>query len=104
MSARHCFAIGSLAMMLSRWGKLSEARALYQELLDRAAVGYIPLFQLALSAAAAGEHEQALDFAERAWHEREPGIFLFARYWTDYDWFRQQPRFLAILRELDALK
>ena len=103
MSARHSFAIGSLAMALSRWGKPSEAHALYQELLDRAAVGYIPLFQLALTAAAAGEPEQALDFAERAWQDREPGIYLFARHWIDYRWFRQQSRFQAILRELDEL-
>ncbi len=103
MSAGHPFAIGSLAMALARWGKPSEARNLHQALMDRASLGYIPLFPMALTAAAAGEHEQALDFAERAWQEREPGFLLYARHFTDYGWFRQQPRFTAILRELDAL-
>ncbi len=103
ISGRQTQAVGFLATALARGGRQSEARALYNELVDRSRLEYIPFFWLALTAAAAGENDQALDLAERSWQEREPVLLLYASHAEESRWFQQQPRFQAILRKMDAL-
>ena len=74
---------------------------MHRELMDRASRGYISASYLALSAEAAGQREEALAFARRAWDEREPPFILHARYFPEYDTLRSDPRFAAILREMN---
>ena len=40
--------------------------------------------------------------ARRAWDQRDPYFLLHARYNPVYRWFRDQPEFVEILREMDA--
>jgi serine/threonine-protein kinase len=101
MSGRHARALTSLAGVLGQWGKASEASALHRELMDRASRAYIPLTYLALTAEASGQHEEAMAFARRAWDEREPPFILHARHFPEFRTLRSDPRFAAILREMD---
>ena len=80
----------------------AEALALHRELVDRASRGYVSAAHLALTAEAAGQHEEAMAFARRAWDEREPAFILWARHFPQYRTLHSDPRFAAILREMDS--
>jgi len=102
MSGRHSLALTALAGVFAQAGKPTEARALHRELLDRLARGYVSPAHLALTAEASGEREEAMAFARRAWDEREPSFILWARHFPQYRTLHSDPRFAAILREMDA--
>jgi serine/threonine-protein kinase len=102
MSGRHPLSLVGLAGVFGRWGKLAEARAVHRELMDRASERYVSPAHLALTADAAGNREEALVFARRAWDEREPSFILWARHFPQYRALRSDPRFAAILREMDS--
>jgi hypothetical protein len=68
---------------------------------ERSSHTYVPLPHLALTAEAAGHREEALAFARRAWDEREPPFILDARHFPEYRTLRADPRFAAILREMN---
>jgi TolB-like protein/Flp pilus assembly protein TadD len=101
MSGRHSRALSSLAVVFGQWGKRSKASALHRELMDRPPRAYVPFTYLALTAEASGQHEQAIAFAQRAWDEREPPFILHARHFPEFRTLRSDPRFAAILREMD---
>jgi len=102
ISGRHPRALVSLAGVFGQWKKTAEARALHRELKDRSSRGYIPATYLALTAKAAGEHEEALALARRAWDEREPTFILHARHFPEFRSLYSDPRFAAILREMNS--
>ena len=102
MSGRHSRALSSLAGVFGQWGRPSEASALHRELMDRAPRAYVSLTYLILTAEAAGQHEEAMAFARRAWDEREPPFILHARHFPEFRTLRSDPRFAAILREMDS--
>jgi TolB-like protein/Tfp pilus assembly protein PilF len=102
MAGRHSFAFPSLAGAVGRWGKQSEASALHRELIIRASQRYVAASHLALTAEAAGQREEALAFARRAWDDREPLFILYARHFPECRTLRADPRFAAILREMDS--
>jgi TolB-like protein/Tfp pilus assembly protein PilF/predicted Ser/Thr protein kinase len=102
MSGRHSLALTCLAGIFGKWGKPSEASALHRELMDRASRGYVPASHLVLTAEAAGHREEAIAFARRAWDEREPPFILWARHFPQYRMMHSDPRFAAILREMDS--
>ena len=101
MSGRHALALTGLAGVFGQWGKPSAASALHRELLERSSRTYVALTHLALTAEAAGQHEEALAFARRAWDEREPAFILWARHFPPYRPLHTDPRFAAILREMN---
>ena len=101
MSGRHCLAMTALAQVLSHAGKPDGARALHREMMDRSSRGYVSATHLALTAVAAGEHEEAIAFARRAWDDREPPFILWARHFPHYRALHSDPRFAAILREMN---
>jgi hypothetical protein len=74
----------------------------HRELLDRASQRYVSPAHLALTADAAGDREEAMVFARRAWDEREPSFILWARHFPQYCALHSDPRFAAILREMDS--
>jgi serine/threonine-protein kinase len=103
LSGRHTLAVTALAGVFGQWGKRRKATAVYRELLERAAQGYISNTHLAIAAEAAGNQEEAISFARRAWNEREPSFILWARHFPQFRTLRADPRFAALLREMDAL-
>jgi tetratricopeptide (TPR) repeat protein len=102
VSGRHTLAVTALAGVFGQWRKLPQAAMLHRELMDRAANGYISNAHLAISAEAAGHREQAIEFARRAWDEREPPFILWSRHFPQYASLRSDARFAAILRQMDA--
>jgi len=101
MSGRHSLAITALAGAFGQVGKLAEAHALHRELMDRATRGYVSPTHLALTAEAAGDRDEAMAFARRAWDEREPSFILWARHFPQYRTLQTDPRFVAIVREMN---
>jgi serine/threonine-protein kinase len=102
MSGRHPLSLVGLAGVFGLWGKPAEALVLHRELMDRASRGYVSATHLALTADAAGDREKAMVFARRAWDEREPSFILWARHFPQYRALHSDPRFAAILREMDS--
>jgi eukaryotic-like serine/threonine-protein kinase len=102
MSGRHSLALTALAGVFGQGREPAEALALHRELVDRASRGYVSAAHLALTAEAAGQHEEAMAFARRAWDEREPAFILWARHFPQYRTLHSDPRFAAILREMDS--
>jgi Flp pilus assembly protein TadD len=102
MSGRHTLALTGLAGVLGQSGRLAEARALHREMMDRASRSYVSPSHLALTAEAAGQHEEAMAFVRRAWDDREPSFILWARQFPQYRQLHSDPRFMAILREMDS--
>jgi serine/threonine-protein kinase len=102
MSSRHPLALTALAWALGQAGMHAEAIAIHRELMDRAAVAYVSPTHLALTAEAAGRREEAMTYARRAWDEREPSFILWARHFPPYRRLHADPRFAAILREMDS--
>lgn len=101
-SGRHTLALTCLAGVFGQWGKRSEAAAVHRELIDRASRGYISGAHLAIAAEAAGLREEAVTYARRAWEEREPPFILWARHFPQFRSLRADPRFAALLREMDT--
>jgi serine/threonine protein kinase/tetratricopeptide (TPR) repeat protein len=102
MSGRHSLALVGLAGVFGQGGKPAEALTLHRELMDRASRSYVSPSHLALTAEAAGQHEEAIAFARRAWDEREPSFIVWARQFPQYRMLHSDPRFAAILREMDS--
>ena len=102
VSGRHSLALTGLAGVFREWRKPAAALALHRELMERASRGYVSASHLALTAEAAGQHEDAMAFARRAWDEREPSFIIWARHFPPYRSLHSDPRFAAILREMDA--
>jgi TolB-like protein/Flp pilus assembly protein TadD len=102
MSGRHSLALTGLAAVFGQWGKPAEALALHCELMDGASRRYVSASHLAITAEAAGQREEAIAFARRAWDEREPPFILWARHFPPYRALRSDPRFAEILREMNA--
>ena len=95
-------ALAVLAAIFGRWGKASEADAIHRALTERAAQSYVPLAHLVLTAEAAGRRDEAMSLARRAWDEREPAFILWARHFPAYRPLHSDPRFAAILREMNG--
>ena len=102
MSGRHVLAVTALADVFGRSGMRAEALELHRELIDRASHRYVSPSHLALTAEAAGQHDEAMGFARRAWDEREPSFILWARQFPPYRALHSDRRFAAILREMDS--
>ena len=102
MSGRHSLALTGLAGVFGQRGNPADAFVLHRELMDRASRSYVSPSHLALTAEAAGQHEEAMAFARRAWDEREPSFILWARHFPQYRTLHSDPRFAAILREMDS--
>ncbi len=102
MSERHAYALVGMAVAYGRWGRREAALSVLRELTERAQRTYVSAAHLLLAAEAAGDRDLAIQYAERAWADREPTFTLFARHFPDYRTLHSDPRFAAILEDMNA--
>jgi serine/threonine-protein kinase len=100
MSRRHAWSLAALASIYASWGKRDDARSIRREMVDRSALEHVQPCMLAVAAAAVGDLDEAVSFAERAVLERDPFFVLMARTWPIYDPLRIDPRFREIVGRL----
>jgi tetratricopeptide (TPR) repeat protein len=100
ISGRHSWALMSLVSIYASWEKPDSARAVYRELEARSAREYIQPSMLAPAAAAVGEMDRAIAFAQRALDDKDPLFVMLARTWPDYARLRKDSRFLEIVSHL----
>ena len=100
VSGRHSFALAHCAVAYADWGKVSDARAMHEEVRTLSERRYVPRITLALSAAAVGEQDLAMDLVRQACDEREPYLIIIARSLPDARRLRDDPRFADVLRRL----
>ncbi len=100
MSARHVWTLGALAVIYSRWGKAGDAGAFLREIEARSVHEYMQPATLTYAAAAAGDIEGALGYAQQALDERDPLFVMFARSWPWYEPLRSNSRFQQIVAQL----
>ena len=99
-SGRHVWALNSLAAAYAAWERVEEAKSILRELEDRSTREHVQPCMFAITAAAAGELERAIELAGRAESERDPLFVIVARLWPAYDGLRRDPRFRAIVDRL----
>jgi TolB-like protein len=81
MCGRLAWYMGWLAVTFAEMGKISDADALYAEMLARARRHYLSPAQLALAAAAAGRENDAVRHAQQAFEIRDPECqYIFSRH------------------------
>ena len=102
ISGRHYLALQSLSSAYGRAGQQEAAEAIYRELLDRSTRTYLPFTAMIVAADAAGHRDEAMALARQAWDEREPAFVLFARHFPEFRTLHSDPRFAAILAEMNA--
>jgi serine/threonine-protein kinase len=100
VSNRHHFVMAHRAIACADCGRHAEARALHEELRTKRAQGYVPYFSLAVSASAIGDMDGAIEYAEQACDEREPGLVIMARVFPNMRRLRADARFADVLRRL----
>ena len=88
-----------LGMFLARDGQRDEARAILNQLLERARSGFVPPVSLAVLHAALGENALALDALDNALAIRDPQL-IFVKDDSRWSGLRQEPRFVALLKKL----
>jgi hypothetical protein len=100
ISGRHTWALTTLTMIYAGWGRMDDARAVFQELEARAAREYVQPSMLCAAAAAVVGIDAAVTLARQALEIRDPLFTLLARGWPGYGRLRDNPRFLDIVSEL----
>jgi tetratricopeptide (TPR) repeat protein len=92
--------LAQLGQALTRVGRTDEAREVLRRLEELSRLRYVSPYHMAYVHTGLGEHEQAMDWLERAYEERAGGVFgmkgsfLFAP-------LRSHPRFRALLRKMN---
>src|SRR4030095_6271654 len=84
---------------LARWGKLSEARVVLNDLLQSSTETYVPPYNIALLYNAVGEPEKALDYLEKGFSERDVRM-VFLKVEPHWDTLRSEPRFLDLIKRM----
>jgi DNA-binding winged helix-turn-helix (wHTH) protein/TolB-like protein len=87
------------AYALAKWGKLSEARAVLDELLKLSTERYVPPYNIALPYNALGEREKALDYLEKGFAEKDVRM-VFLKVEPQWNNLRSEPRFLDLLKRM----
>ncbi|MGH9947760.1 MAG: tetratricopeptide repeat protein [Pyrinomonadaceae bacterium] len=100
MSGRHSWAMMTLASAYAKWGKMSDAHAVFRELEARSLREHIQPGMLCAMAAVAGEIDKAMEYAKQGIEVRDPIFVMLARTWPDYDNIRTDARFLEIVSHL----
>ena len=82
------------------WGRTRDARKAIDQLKEISHHRYVYPTFFSGAYLAAGDKEQALTWMERAYDEKDPGLF-WLKVWPSNDLLRSEPRFQAIVRKLN---
>jgi non-specific serine/threonine protein kinase len=96
ISGRHTWALVTLVSIYAAWDKPEKARAVFREVEARSAREYVQPAMLAPAAAAVGDMDRAIAFAQRALEDKDPLFVMLARTSPIYDQLRADSRFLEI--------
>ncbi len=92
--------IAHLGYALAKSGNREQAQATLAELKSLAAENYVPAYNFAIIYNGLGEKEEALNYLERSFQEREVQIS-FVKIDTRWDEFRAAPRFIEIIKRMN---
>ena len=96
-SGRHQWVLGLLAWTYGKAGRVTEARAVRDEMEGRSRHEFVSPFWLATAAASAGLPDEAIRRVEQAVAERDP-LVMWSRATPFWDAIRTHPRFEDALR------
>lgn len=100
ISGRHTWAVNSLLHTYVDAGRKEEALQLYQELLLRSKVGFVLPSLLAMSSAAVGKSEEAIQLAIEAKERHDPFQIQTAKGWPDSKHLNALPAYREVLKSL----
>lgn len=92
--------VAQLGYALSKSGRRGEALAALDELKSSAAKNYVPFYFFALIHNGLGEKEDALNYLEKSFQEREAQM-TFLKVDTRWDNLRSEPRFIALMKQMN---
>lgn len=97
LSGRNDIPFGTYA--LAKSGKRAEARAVLEELLKLSAAKYVPPYNIALIYNALDERDNALDWLQKAYEQRDPKMTLLK---VEPKWnnLRNEPRFVDLMKRM----
>ena len=87
------------AYALAKWGKLTEARAVLEELLKLSTTRYVPPYNIALVYNGLGEREKALDYLEKGYAEKDVRM-VFLKVEPQWNNLRSDSRFISLLKRM----
>jgi serine/threonine-protein kinase len=87
------------AYALAKWGKLSEARAILDELLKLSTQTYVPPYNIALGYNAVGEKQKALDYLKQAFEQRDVRM-VFLTVEPQWNNLRTESQFVDLLKRM----
>ena len=87
------------AYALAKWGKLSEAREVLDELLKLSTETYVPPYNIAVAYNAVGETQKALDYLEKGFSDRDVRM-VFLKVEPQWDSLRSEPRFVDLIKRM----
>ena len=85
---------------LAKSGKRDEARAALEELLKISATGYIPPYNIALIYNALDERDNALEWLEKGFQQRDPKM-TFLKVEPKWNNLRNEPRFVDLMKRMN---
>ncbi|NIN73129.1 MAG: tetratricopeptide repeat protein [Gemmatimonadetes bacterium] len=99
LAGPHTWNLGDLALAYAASGKTAEAEAIYDELLARSRREYVQPSWLGLMSAALGRKDEAFEWFDRAYNERDP-LLVCLKYFRGSDPLRDDPRFDVLVEKM----
>jgi tetratricopeptide (TPR) repeat protein len=103
LAGPHPWNLFSLAGTYAASGKVAEAEAIYDELLARSRREHVPPIVFAWLSAGLGRKDEAFEWLDRAYEERDPLLALI-KHLLLFDPLRDDPRFQDLLRRMNLLE
>jgi serine/threonine-protein kinase len=92
--------ITQLGYALAKSGNRERAQVTLEELKSIAAENFVPAYSFAMIYNGLDEKEEALNYLEKSFQEREVQI-TFVKVDTRWDWLRAEPRFIEIIKHMN---
>jgi Flp pilus assembly protein TadD len=99
LAGPHPWNLTLLGAIYSASGKMAEAEAIYDELLARSRREYVQPFVFVWLSAVLGRTDEAFEWLERAYDERDP-ILAVLKHYRPLDFLRDDPRFDALFKRM----